>query len=105
VPPSILLSLIIATLYGCAFHAVMGRRLWQWPLYWISSLGGFFAGYVLGIVTGFEMMRIGSVPVVAASLGAFIALLLSWYFSGPWAIPPDAQRGASSADRTRVRER
>lgn len=84
-PPSILLSITIATCYGCAFHAVAGRRLWQWPLFWAVSLAGFFGGYVLGVAAGFEVLRIGSVPVLAATLGAVIALLLAWYFSFPWA--------------------
>lgn len=88
-PPSILLSITLATCYGCAMHVVVGRRLWQWPLFWLSSLIGFFAGYVAGVAAGFEALRIGSVPVLAASLGALIALLLAWYFSFPAATTSD----------------
>jgi len=98
VPPSILLSLTIATCYGCAFHAVAGRRLWQWPLFWTTSLLGFFAGYVLGVATGFEAMRVGSVPVLAASLGAGIALALAWYFSVPWATEGAGRRSVPPGD-------
>lgn len=83
--PSIVLSLVIATAYGCGFHAVVGRRLWQWPIFWASAIAGFFAGYVLGVATGLEAGRIGSVPLVASTLGSAAVLALAWYFTAPWA--------------------
>lgn len=83
--PSVLLSLVIATCYGCGFHALFGRRLWQWPLFWGAAVAGFFAGYVGGIVVGLEALRVGSVPLLAATLGAFAGLGLTWYFSAPYA--------------------
>jgi hypothetical protein len=79
--PSIILSLVIATVYGCGFHAVFGRRLWQWPIFWLSAVAGFFLGYVLGVATGLEFGRIGSVPLVASTFGAAVALALAWYFT------------------------
>jgi len=79
--PSILLSLVIATCYGCGVHAVLGRRLWQWPVFWLSAIAGFFFGYVLGVATGLELGRIGSVPLVASTLGAAALLTLAWYFT------------------------
>lgn len=97
-PPSILLSLTIATCYGCAFHVVAGRRIWQWPLFWVAAVAGFFAGYMLGVATGLEALRVGSVPVLAASLGAGIALLLAWYFSVPWANEGDGRRRSASRE-------
>ena len=99
-PPSILLSIAIAICYGCVFHVVVGRRMWQWPLFCASSLVGFFAGYVVGVATGLEALRIGSVPVAAATLGALLALLLAWYFSVPWARAPRGQPTAPPGDRS-----
>jgi hypothetical protein len=83
--PSIILSLVIATCYGCGFHAVFGRRLWQWPVFWLAAIAGFFLGYVLGVAVGLELGRVGSVPLVAATLGAAALLALAWFFSAPWA--------------------
>ena len=83
--PSIILSLVIATAYGCGFHAVFGRRLWQWPIFWLSAIAGFFLGYILGVATGLELGRIGSMPLVASTLGAAVLLALAWYFTMPWA--------------------
>jgi hypothetical protein len=82
-PPSIVLSLVLATTYGCLFHVCFGRRLWQWPLFWAVAVLGFFGGYVLGVVLGVEWLRVGSVPVAAASAGALTLLALAWYFSAP----------------------
>jgi hypothetical protein len=83
--PSIILSLVIATCYGCGFHFIFGRRLWQWPIFWLTAIVGFFIGYVLGVAAGLEIGRIGSVPLVAATLGSAALLALAWYFSAPWA--------------------
>lgn len=89
-PPPVLLGLTIATLYGCACHALFGRRLWQWPLFWGSALLGFFGGYAVGVALGFEWLRIGSIPMAAATLGAALALWLCWFFSAPYATPDHA---------------
>jgi hypothetical protein len=82
-PPSIALSLVLATAYGCVFHVVVGRRLWQWPLFVVVALAGFFAGYAAGVALGIEWLRVGSVPLLAASIGSLALLLLAWYFSAP----------------------
>jgi hypothetical protein len=86
-PPSIVLSLVLATAYGCLFHVIFGRRLWQWPLFWAVAVLGFFGGYVLGVVLGVEWLRVGSVPVAAASAGALTLLALTLYFSAPASQP------------------
>jgi ABC-type branched-subunit amino acid transport system permease subunit len=91
-------SLTVATCYGCAFHAVFGRRLWQWPLFWVAALAGFFIGYVAGVAVGFELLRIGSVPLAAATLGALIALALAWYFSAPWAASSSERDSTTSSE-------
>lgn len=84
-PPPILLSLTIATLYGCAWHAVFGRRIWQWPLFLGAAFVGFFGGYAAGVGLGIEWLRVGSVPLAAATAGAVLMLWLSWFFSAPTA--------------------
>lgn len=84
-PPPILLGLTIATFYGCACHALLGRRFWQWPLFWVSGLIGFFAGYVAGVALGLDWLRVGSVPLVMSTAGAFFTLWLCWFFTSPYA--------------------
>jgi NO-binding membrane sensor protein with MHYT domain len=84
-PPPVLLGLTIATLYGCASHALLGRRLWQWPLFWISALIGFFSGYAGGVALGIDWVRIGSLPLLASTAGAVLAVWLCWFFTAPYA--------------------
>lgn len=83
--PALILSLTLATLYGCGFHALAGRRIWQWPLFWSASLVGFFAGFAGGVAFGLEWLRVGSVPLLAATLGAALLVGIAWFFSAPLA--------------------
>lgn len=93
-PPSILLSLTIAVLYGSSWHVVFGRRLWQLPVYLLLSVAGFFAGYAGGVALGVEWLRLGSIPLLAASAGAFVGLVIGWYLVLPATptLPRDAER-------------
>lgn len=86
-PPPVLLGLTVAVMYGCVCHAVVGRRLWQWPLFLVSAVAGFFAGYAAGVAFGIEWLRVGSLPMVASTVGAVVALWLCWFFSAPYAVP------------------
>ncbi len=81
--PSIILSLTIATALGSGFHALLGRRLWQWPVYWASAVAGFFLGYVGGVALGIELLPLGSVPLFSSLAGALLLLGLAWYFMAP----------------------
>lgn len=87
IPPAIALSLTLATAYGCLFHVIFGRRLWQWPLFWLTAVLGFFGGYVAAVVLGVEWLRLGSIPLAAATAGAALCLALARYFSAPAAQP------------------
>lgn len=83
-----MLSVLIALLYGSVFHLFFGQRLWQLPTYLASSLLGFFIGFAVGAALGLEWLRLGAVPLFAASLGAFATLFVCWYFSTPFARRP-----------------
>jgi len=83
VSPSIILSLTIATALGSGFHAVLGRRLWQWPVYWACAVLGFFLGYVGGVALGLELVPLGSIPLFSSLAGALLLLGLAWYFMAP----------------------
>lgn len=78
-----MLSLIMAIFCGSLFHAVAGRRLWQWPLFVGTSLVGFFAGFLAGVTWGFEWFRIGDVPLLISTAGALAATALAWFFTAP----------------------
>lgn len=82
--PPLILSLLIATIYGCGCHVLFGRRLWQWPLFWAASIVGFFAGFAVGVGMHAEWLRIGTVPLLAATVGSVAMLWLCWFFTTPY---------------------
>jgi hypothetical protein len=49
------------------------------------------AGFAVGSAVGVEWVRLGAVPLVACSLGAFVVLFGCWYFSTPFARRPPSQ--------------
>ena len=82
-PPSIVLSLVIALVYGCAFHVLVGRRSWQWPVYCVAATAGFFLGFVAGVALNINLLLLGSIPMLTATLGAFGLLGIAWYLTSP----------------------
>lgn len=84
-PPPFILALTLATLYGCAAHALVGRRLWQWPLFWAAATIGVLGGYLVDVALGLGWLLVGTVPLLSCSLGAGLFLAGAWYFSAPYA--------------------
>jgi len=78
-----LMALVIALVYGCAFHVLVGRSIWQWPVFCLAATIGFFVGYVGGVALGIDVLLLGSIPMLTATLGALGALGLAWYFTSP----------------------
>ena len=77
-PPSVLLSVLIAGILGLAAHAAMGRYFWQVPVYLVAAVVGVFGGEIAAAVTGGGWLRYGSVPVGSALAGGIGAILLAW---------------------------
>jgi hypothetical protein len=77
------MGLVIALVYGCAFQVLAGRRAWQWPVYCVASAAGFFLGYIAGVALGIDVLLLGSIPMLTATLGALLMLGLAWYFTSP----------------------
>ena len=88
--PALILSLVLAVFCGSLFHVVLGRRIWQWPLFVVASLLGVFGGFLAGVAWGFEWFRVGDVPLLTATAGALAATSLAWFFSAPAAAAPPA---------------
>src|SRR5437763_15260631 len=62
--PSVVLSLLLGSLYGLLWHACLGRRWGQLPVYWLISILGFFAGYALAVISGIQVLRLGTIPLL-----------------------------------------
>ena len=77
-PPSVLLSVLIAGILGLGAHAAMSRYLWQLPVYLVAAAVGVFAGETAAAVSGGGWLRYGNVPVGSALAGGLGAIVLAW---------------------------
>lgn len=73
-PPSLVLSLLLASFYGFLGHGIFGRRRAAIGLYWVAALVGFAAGYWVTLVLGANLPRVGETPVIEGSIGAVVAV-------------------------------
>ena len=80
---------------GLGWHAVFGRRLWQFPIYWLGGVLGFGVGSVASQLLGVVLYRLGTVQLVEGGLGALFVLGILWLVTTP----------AESARTRRARQR
>jgi hypothetical protein len=76
--PSVLLSALIAGILGLLAHAVVGRYLWQLPVYLVAATVGVFGGEVIAALTGGGWLRYGNLPVGSAVIGGCGGIILAW---------------------------
>jgi hypothetical protein len=77
----IVLGFLLATAYGAAFHLIIGGRPRKILLYILAAWVGFTLGQFVGDVIGVAVFQLGAINLLSASLGAWIALILSWFLS------------------------
>ena len=79
--PTVVIFLSLGTTYALLFHLWRGRHLAHLPLFWLVSVLGFGLGYgVAGLWTQHPLV-LGSIPVVEASVGSLLLLLVARRFS------------------------
>jgi len=74
--PSLVLSLVIASLIGLGFFLIFGHGWLRLAVYWLVAVAGFLLGQILTTFLGVSLFPIGSVNVLEASATSLIALLL-----------------------------
>ncbi|WP_448576698.1 hypothetical protein [Thermomicrobium sp.] len=94
-PAGLLLASLLGSMLGLGWHAVFGRRIWQFPLYWLGGVLGFGVGSVASQLLGVALYRLGTVPLVEGGLGALFVLGILWLVTTP----------AESARTRRARQR
>lgn len=72
------LGFLLATAYGAGFHTLLGGPARRILVYVIASWIGFGAGHFLGDFLNLDILDLGAVHLLSASVGAWIALVLSW---------------------------
>ena len=79
--PSLVFSFILATLFGSTFHFIAGGDARRLAILLLASWTGFALGQIVGELLGVDVANIGPLHLVAASIGALLALLLTWFFT------------------------
>jgi hypothetical protein len=73
----IIFGLMVATAYGAAFHIIVGGPARHIVLYLFVSWAGFAVGHFAGDYLNIEILRLGVIHLLSASLGSWIALITS----------------------------
>ena len=79
--PSILIGIVISSLYGAAFHLWRGGNLGRLLLFLILAWFGFWLGHILGYLFGWDFLSLGPLNFGVATLVAILLLGFgSWLF-------------------------
>lgn len=73
---------LLATIYGALFHLLFGGPLKRILFYLFAAWSGFLVGQFVGDILNFEILKLGKIHLVSASLGAWLLLLLTWWLVG-----------------------
>jgi hypothetical protein len=79
--PSILIGIVISSLYGAAFHLWRGGGLGRLILYLILAWVGFWLGHLIGNALGWTFVSLGPLRLGTATLGAAITLGVGYWLS------------------------
>lgn len=73
--PTLTFAFILATLYGAAFHVILGGDARRLAVFLLTSWIGFTMGQLVGVTFGIDVFAIGALRVISASLGSIVALI------------------------------
>lgn len=76
---SLVLGFLLSTAYGSGFHVIMGGPARRILLYVCAAWIGFALGHFLGDLLNINVFQLGALHLLSASLGAWIALISSWW--------------------------
>ncbi len=71
----LVLGFLLATTYGAGFHLIFGGPARRIILYVLAAWVGFALGHLVGDWFNIEILRLGAIHLLTASVGAWIALL------------------------------
>jgi len=85
--PTLVFSLLLASIYAAAYHLWKGRRLRDLPLYWLAAVLGFAAGHLAGVMLSLVPWTIGQIHILEATAGAFLFLTVIHLLRGEEGTP------------------
>jgi hypothetical protein len=78
--PSVTFAFILATIYGVLFHLLVGGDVRRLALYLLAGWLGFALGHILGVMLGVNILRVGSLRTLSATVGGWTALIAARLF-------------------------
>ena len=78
--PTVVIFLGLGTAYALAFHLWKGRNLAHLLLFWLVSILGFGLGILVSTLWSVHPLVLGGIPVIEASIGSLILLLVAARF-------------------------
>lgn len=75
--PSLVLWLILSTLYAAAFHILVGQTWRELFTAWLAALVGFLGGQLLAVLVGWPDIVIGQVRLVGSFVDSLLSVLLA----------------------------
>jgi hypothetical protein len=83
--PSMILGLVLSSLYGLVFYLLMGHGWLRLLLYWIVGVGGFFLGQLIASTVGLNIFNIGDANVIEGTVASLLALIAvyAWMHQKP----------------------
>jgi uncharacterized membrane protein YfcA len=92
--PTLLLSLVLASIYATAFHLWLGRRLRDLFFFWLAAIVGFASGQIAGYLLDIIPWTVGQVHVVEATLVSVLFLVLA-----RWLMQVRSDKGQGSSNK------
>jgi len=74
---TIVLSLVLASIYAGAFYVVKGQALVELPIFWAASLIGFAIGELAAQILRLNFLLIGELHIVEASIVSIVCLFIA----------------------------
>jgi hypothetical protein len=79
--PSIILGIVISTLYGGVFHLFRGGGFWRLILYLGMAWIGFWVGHLLGSRFSWSFLSLGPLNLGMATIGSAVLLIFGYWLS------------------------
>ncbi|MCA9896993.1 MAG: hypothetical protein H6654_01850 [Ardenticatenaceae bacterium] len=82
----LILGFLLATAYGAGFHFLVGGPARRIIIYLVAAWIGFAIGHFVGDLINLNWLRLGALQLFSASVGSWVALILSWWLAGDTAV-------------------